>query len=102
MQIYIKIIKKEWNMIYLLVNNDFPDYFKIHQLLIFTITKKGYIKEIYINLIDSNKYQIKYHLLPFQRVRDLSECYSNKKSIVYQEAIRRIFSFEIGDLIQHD
>ena len=48
----------------LLINNDFSNYPKIHQFLIFKNKKEGRIEEIYINLIDSDKYQIRYHLLP--------------------------------------
>lgn len=87
----------------LLINNDFSNYPKIHQFLIFKNKKEGRIEEIYINLIDSDKYQIRYHLLSGMKVNDFSKCFTNsKKSVVYQEAIRRIFSFQIGDLIQHD
>lgn len=87
----------------LLINNDFPDYPKIHELLIFKNKYEGRIEEIYINLIDSDKYQIRYHLLTGMSVNDTSKCFKNvKKSVVYHEALKRIFSFQIGDLIQHD
>ena len=90
-------------MINLLINNDFPNYPKIHQLLIFTNKKEGRIEKIFVNLIDSDKYQTRYHLLPGMAVNDISKCFSNSdKSIVYREAIKRIFYFQIGDLIQHD